>query len=81
VIASAGRGARARLAALAAIASALIACGGHGGFFPGYVSHVKWYARSQISLAIQVNTSADDAFSRPVAEVLDEAALALEAIH
>jgi hypothetical protein len=80
VIASAGRGARARLAALAAIASALIACGGHG-FFPGYVSHVKWYARSQISLAIQVNTSADDAFSRPVAEVLDEAALALEAIH
>jgi D-alanyl-D-alanine carboxypeptidase len=54
---------------------------GHGGFFPGYVSHVKWYGRSQIGLAIQVNTSADDAFPRPVAAVLDDAALALEAIH
>jgi len=50
---------------------------GHGGFFPGYVTLVLWYADAGISLAFQANSSASDAFSRPLRDVLDEAAQAL----
>jgi D-alanyl-D-alanine carboxypeptidase len=50
---------------------------GHGGFFPGYLSLVLWYPDSGISLAIQVNSSANGALSRPLRDVLHEAAIAL----
>jgi D-alanyl-D-alanine carboxypeptidase len=50
---------------------------GHGGFFPGYLSLVLWYPEVGIALAIQVNSSASDALSRPLRDVLHEAARAL----
>ena len=50
---------------------------GHGGFFPGYLSLVLWYPNAGIALAIQVNSSARDDLSRPLRDVLEEAALAL----
>ena len=50
---------------------------GHGGFFPGYLSLVLWYPEVGIALAIQVNSSASDALSRPLRDVLHEAARAV----
>jgi D-alanyl-D-alanine carboxypeptidase len=50
---------------------------GHGGFFPGYVSLVLWYPNVGISLALQVNSSAGNAFARPLREVLNAAARVL----
>jgi D-alanyl-D-alanine carboxypeptidase len=50
---------------------------GHGGFFPGYTSLVLWYPERGISLAIQVNSSAEGALARPLREVLEEAGRAL----
>ena len=50
---------------------------GHGGFFPGYLSLVLWYPEAGIALAIQVNSSADNALARPLRDVLHEMALAL----
>ena len=50
---------------------------GHGGFFPGYVTLVLWYPDVGIALAFQANSSASDAFARPLRDVLDEAARAL----
>jgi D-alanyl-D-alanine carboxypeptidase len=52
---------------------------GHGGFFPGYTSLVLWYPERRISLAIQVNSSAEGALARPLREVLEEAGRALSA--
>lgn len=49
---------------------------GHGGFFPGYLSLVLWYPDLGVGLAIQVNSSASDALSRPLRDVLLEAARA-----
>jgi D-alanyl-D-alanine carboxypeptidase len=50
---------------------------GHGGFFPGYLSLVLWYPDVGIALAIQVNSSGRDALSRPLRDVLQDAARAL----
>jgi D-alanyl-D-alanine carboxypeptidase len=50
---------------------------GHGGFFPGYLSLVLWYPDVGIALAIQVNSSAEDALARPLRDVVHEAARAL----
>lgn len=50
---------------------------GHGGFFPGYLSLVLWYPERGVSVAIQVNSSAGDAVTRPLREVLQEVAQAL----
>jgi D-alanyl-D-alanine carboxypeptidase len=50
---------------------------GHGGFFPGYLSLVLWYPDAGMALAIQVNSSANGALSRPLRDVLHEAARAL----
>jgi len=52
---------------------------GHGGFFPGYLTLVLYYPQAGISLAIQVNSSAEGAVSRPLRDVLLEAARALGA--
>jgi D-alanyl-D-alanine carboxypeptidase len=50
---------------------------GHGGFFPGYLSLVLWYPEAGVSLALQVNSSAGDALSKPMRDVLLEAATSL----
>jgi D-alanyl-D-alanine carboxypeptidase len=50
---------------------------GHGGFFPGYLSLVLWYPDAGVSVAIQVNSSAEGGLARPLREVLLEAAQAL----
>jgi D-alanyl-D-alanine carboxypeptidase len=50
---------------------------GHGGFFPGYLTLVLWYAEPRIAVAIQVNSSAGDAVSRPLREVLLDSARAM----
>jgi D-alanyl-D-alanine carboxypeptidase len=47
---------------------------GHGGFFPGYLSLALWYPDAGVSLAIQVNSSANGALARPLREVLMSAA-------
>ena len=47
---------------------------GHGGFFPGYLSLALWYPEAGVSLAVQVNSSANNALARPLREVLLEAA-------
>ena len=47
---------------------------GHGGFYPGYLTLVLWYAGPRVAVAIQVNSSAGDALARPLREVLLEAA-------
>jgi D-alanyl-D-alanine carboxypeptidase len=53
---------------------------GHGGFFPGYTSLVLWYPERGISLAIQVNSSAEGALARPLRDVLEEAGRALSGL-
>jgi D-alanyl-D-alanine carboxypeptidase len=50
---------------------------GHGGFFPGYLTLVLWYAEPQVAVAVQVNSSAGDALARPLRDVLLEATRAL----
>lgn len=52
---------------------------GHGGFFPGYLTLVLWYAEPGIAVALQVNSSAGNALGRPLRDVLLEAARALTA--
>lgn len=50
---------------------------GHGGFFPGYLTWVRWYPQQQIAVALQINTSDDALIARPIREVLNELATAL----
>jgi D-alanyl-D-alanine carboxypeptidase len=54
---------------------------GHGGFFPGYVSWVRWYEAKHIAVALQINTSDDHLFKRRAADLLDDCAAALLADH
>jgi D-alanyl-D-alanine carboxypeptidase len=53
---------------------------GHGGFFPGYLTLALSYPDQGIAVAVQVNSSARDALSRPLREVVAEAVAALKAI-
>jgi D-alanyl-D-alanine carboxypeptidase len=53
---------------------------GHGGYFPGYVSWVRYYPDAAATVAIQVNSSDDDAFSRGLRDALDDAVAALPGI-
>jgi len=50
---------------------------GHGGFFPGYVSRVLYYPEHGLALAMQFNSSADDAFGKSVRDFFHEAAQAI----
>jgi D-alanyl-D-alanine carboxypeptidase len=50
---------------------------GHGGFFPGYVSWVRWYSDHRLAIALQINTSDDSLFARRPTDVLDDMATAL----
>lgn len=44
---------------------------GHGGFFPGYTTFVRWYEEPRITLAIQLNTSDERKLNVPLEEILD----------
>jgi len=45
---------------------------GHGGFFPGYVTWVRWYPEKQIAIALQLNTSDDALIKRSLRDVMNE---------
>ena len=47
---------------------------GHGGFFPGYFTQVRWYPRERIAVAIQINTSDGTMVNRSLKEVVDSLA-------
>lgn len=49
---------------------------GHGGFFPGYFTQVRWYPRERIGVALQLNTSDESVVKRSLKEVVDELARA-----
>lgn len=50
---------------------------GHGGFFPGYISGVLWYPERRIAVAVQVNSSARDAFGSPFRDLFHKIARSL----
>jgi len=50
---------------------------GHGGFFPGYVTWVRYYPKQQIAVALQLNTSDDSQIKKSVRDVLNDLATAL----
>ncbi len=50
---------------------------GHGGFFPGYVTWVRYYPAQRMAVALQLNTSDDSLITKPVRDVLTELATAL----
>jgi D-alanyl-D-alanine carboxypeptidase len=50
---------------------------GHGGFFPGYFTWIRWYERQKVAVAIQLNTSDNSLVNRDLKEILDEAATAV----
>lgn len=49
---------------------------GHGGYFPGYFTQVRWYPKERIAVALQINTSDDSVVKRSLKEVLDDLARA-----
>lgn len=49
---------------------------GHGGFFPGYVTWVRYYPERRVAVALQLNTSDDSLIKKPLRDVLDELAAA-----
>lgn len=49
---------------------------GHGGFFPGYFTQVRWYPSERIGVALQINTSDDSVVKRSLKEVVDDLAKA-----
>jgi D-alanyl-D-alanine carboxypeptidase len=50
---------------------------GHGGFFPGYVTWVRYYPKRRIAVALQLNTSDDDLIKKSVRDVLNDLASTL----
>jgi D-alanyl-D-alanine carboxypeptidase len=51
---------------------------GHGGFFPGYVTWVRWYPERRIAVAVQLNTSDDALITRPIRDVMNDLVKAVE---
>ncbi len=47
---------------------------GHGGFFPGYVTWVRYYPKQRMAVALQLNTSDDDLIKKSVRDVLNDVA-------
>ena len=50
---------------------------GHGGFFPGYVTWVRYYPKQRIAVALQLNTSDDGLIKKSVRDVLNDLAATL----
>lgn len=49
---------------------------GHGGYFPGYFTQVRWYPGKRIAVALQINTSDDSLVKRSLKDMLDDLARA-----
>jgi len=49
---------------------------GHGGYFPGYFTQVRWYPGKRIAVAVQINTSDDSLVKRSLKDVVDDLAQA-----
>ena len=49
---------------------------GHGGFFPGYFTQVRWYPRERIAVAVQINTSDNSLVKRSPKDAVDDLAKA-----
>jgi D-alanyl-D-alanine carboxypeptidase len=49
---------------------------GHGGFFPGYFTQVRWYPKERIAVALQINTSDGSVVKRSLKDVVDDLAKA-----
>jgi D-alanyl-D-alanine carboxypeptidase len=49
---------------------------GHGGYFPGYFSQVRWYPRERVAVALQLNTSDEALVKRNLKDVVDDLARA-----
>lgn len=45
---------------------------GHSGYFPGYLTDVRYYPRQRFSVAVQVNSSARGAFTRGVGGMVED---------
>jgi D-alanyl-D-alanine carboxypeptidase len=52
---------------------------GHGGYFPGYFTQVRWYPDAKLAVALQLNTSDESLVKRSLKEVTDEIAKAVKA--
>lgn len=50
---------------------------GHGGYFPGYSTCVRWYPEQRIAVALQLNTSDNSKIAGVLTDVVDEIASAL----
>jgi D-alanyl-D-alanine carboxypeptidase len=51
---------------------------GHGGYFPGYFTQVRWYPDAKIAVALQLNTSDESLVNRSLKDVTDELAKAVK---
>ena len=47
---------------------------GHSGYFPGYLTDVRYYPRQGFAVALQVNSSARGAFTRPPGAMVEDLA-------
>jgi len=47
---------------------------GHSGFFPGYLTEMRYYPQHRIAVAMQVNTSTGRPFPRPQGAIMQELA-------
>src|SRR5690606_7074584 len=47
---------------------------GHSGFFPGYLTEMRYFPDLGISVAVQVNTSDGRAIGRPVGAIVQQLA-------
>lgn len=50
---------------------------GHSGYFPGYVTWVRWYPERRVAVALQFNTSDDARLPKSPREIVDEIASAM----
>lgn len=50
---------------------------GHGGYFPGYVTWVRWYPERRIAVALQLNTSDNSKIAGEMTDIVNEIASAL----
>jgi D-alanyl-D-alanine carboxypeptidase len=47
---------------------------GHSGFFPGYLTEMRYYPKQEIAVAVQVNTSVPASLGRPLGAIAGELA-------
>jgi len=47
-------------------------CWGHGGFFPGYLTEMRYWPEQRVAVAVQVNTSEYAALGKPLGVLCEE---------